>query len=402
MWRAVKINLAVLLGGRSVEHEISVISAVQAMNSIDAEKYEIYPVYITKDNFMYYGECLRDINSYRDIPAMLAQCRRVYFAAEGSKTYLYPHKRGLFKSKPIALIDVALPVVHGTNVEDGALQGFLRTLNLPFVGCDVLASAVCMDKYATKMLLKTAGIPVLDCLLFSQAGSKDTDAIIKAVEEKFGYPVIVKPVNLGSSVGISRAKNKVELDEALGLAFTFAARVIVEPAVQNLREVNCSVLGDADEAIPSECEEPVASDEILSYSDKYLEGSSKSGGSKGIAGLKRKIPAEISPELKKKIQDTAVAAFKYLDCSGVVRIDFLTDRETGEFWLNEINTIPGSLSFYLWEPAGIKYTELLDRLISLALKRHRKESDIVYSFDTNILSTAGAFGSKGAKGKLGG
>ena len=160
-----------------------------------------------------------------------------------------------------------------------------------------------MDKYATKMLLKTAGIPVLDCLLFSQAGSKDTDAIIKAVEEKFGYPVIVKPVNLGSSVGISRAKNKVELDEALGLAFTFAARVIVEPAVQNLREVNCSVLGDADEAIPSECEEPeLLPTRFSATPDKYLEGSSKSGGSKGMAGLKRKIPAEISPELKKKIR----------------------------------------------------------------------------------------------------
>ena len=397
-----KINVAVLLGGRSVEHEISVTSAVQAMNSLNAEKYDIYPVYITKDSGMYYGVCLRDINSYRDIPAMLKQCVRVFFAAEGTKVYLYPQKQGLFsKSKPVALIDVALPVVHGTNVEDGSLQGFLRTLNLPFAGCDVLSSAVCMDKFATKMLLKEAGIPVLDCLRFSQSDAKDTAAMIKAIEEKFGYPVIVKPVNLGSSVGISRAKNAAELEEALGTAFMFASRVLVEPAVQNLREVNCSVLGDAEEAIPSECEEPVASDEILSYSDKYLEGSSKSGGSKGMASLKRKIPADISPELKKKIQETAVEAFKFLDCAGVVRIDFLTDRETGEFWLNEINTIPGSLSFYLWEPAGVKYPELLDRLIALALKRYRKESDIVYSFDTNILSTAGAFGSKGSKGKLG-
>lgn len=397
-----KINLAVLLGGRSVEHEISVISAVQAINSLDSGKYEIFPVYITKDSSMYYGDCLRDINSYRDIPAMLKQCERVYFATEGSKTYLYPQKNKLIsRSKPIALIDVAFPIVHGTNVEDGSLQGFLRTHNLPFVGCDVLASAVCMDKFTTKIMLKSAGIPVLDCLRFSSTEAKDMAAIIKASEEKFGYPVIVKPVNLGSSVGISRAENASELEEALNMAFTFAARVIIEPAVQNLREVNCSVVGDAEEALPSECEEPCATEEILSYSDKYLEGSSKSDGSKGMASLKRKIPADISPELKKKIQDTAVAAFKYLDCAGVVRIDFLTDRKTGEFWLNEINTIPGSLSFYLWEPVGVKYPELLDRLISLALKRHRKESDIVYSFDTNILSSGGAFGSKGSKSKLG-
>ena len=397
--RRVKANVAVLLGGRSVEHEISVISAVQAINCLDTEKYEIYPVYIAKDCSMYYGECLRDIASYRDIPAMLAKCEPVYFLSEGGKTYLYPHKRKFFgKPKPVALIDVALPVVHGTNVEDGTTQGFLRAYNLPFAGCDVLASAVCMDKFATKMLLRAAGIPVLDCLLFSQAEAKGFGTIIKSVEEKFGYPVIVKPVNLGSSVGISRAKSGEELEEALSLAFTFAERVLVEPAVQNLREVNCAVLGDADEAIPSECEEPVATDEILSYADKYLEGGQKSGGSKGMACLKRKIPAEISPELKKNIQDAAVKAIKCLGCEGVVRIDFLTDRETGEFWLNELNTIPGSLAFYLWEPIGIKYPELLDRLISLALKRHRKQSEIVYSFDTNILASAGALGSKGSKG----
>ena len=213
-----------------------------------------------------------------------------------------------------------------------------------------------------------------------------------------GYSQACQP---RSSVGISRADDRDELEDALNLAFPFAARVLVEPAVQNLREVNCAVLGDADEAVPSECEEPVATDEILSYADKYLEGGEKSGGSKGMASLKRKIPAGITPELRQKIRETAVRAFKCLDCAGVVRIDFLTDRNTGEFWLNEINTINGSLSFYLWEPVGIKYPELLDRLISLALKRHRKQSDIVYSFDTNILSTAGAFGSKGSKGKLG-
>lgn len=392
-----KINLAVLFGGKSVEHEISIISALQAINNLDKEKYEIFPVYITKNNEFYYGEILKSIEEYRNIPALLKKAERVNFVKTDSKTFIYPSLQKMFKkNKPIALIDVAFPIVHGTNVEDGALQGFLKTLDLPFVGCNVLSSAICMDKFCMKILLKEAGFPVLDCLRFTLEDNKNQEKIIKSVEEKFPYPVIVKPINLGSSVGISKAKNTTELEEALENAFTFSDKVIVEPAVVNLKEINCSVAGDSEEAFASECEEPVVYDEILSYSNKYMDGS-KQGGSKGMATLKRKIPADISPEIKSQIQKIAVDSFKFLDCNGVVRIDFLMDFETNEIWLNEINTIPGSLAFYLWEPTGLKYTALLDRLISLALKRQRKENDIVYSFDSNILSTGSFGGSKRGK-----
>lgn len=394
-----KINVAVLFGGKSVENEVSVISALQAMQNMNKDKYQLYPVYITKKNELYYGEDLDKIEEYKNIPRLLEKSTKINIVTDGDKTYLLPQQQKLFsKQKPIAVIDVAFPIVHGTNVEDGALQGFIKTLNLPFVGCDVLASAICMDKYAMKVMLRDAGFPVLDGLRFTVTDYKNSDVIIEKTEKKFGYPVVVKPVNLGSSVGISKADNKAEFEDALELAFTFADKILVEPAVVNLKEINCSVVGDYTEAEASELEEPVSADKILSYKDKYLDGGKKTGGSKGMTSLKRKIPADIPAETATEIKKIAVEAFKYLDCNGVVRIDYLMNSKTGEFWINEFNTIPGSLAFYLWEPLGIKYSELLDRLISLALKRQRNREEITYSFDTNILSSGALGGAKGSKG----
>lgn len=391
-----KINLAVIFGGKSVEHEVSVISAVQAMASMNKEKYNIIPIYMTKSNEFYTGEKLFDINSFKDIPALLKECTECIMLRSEGKVQLIKQKTKMFGSNHISDIDIAFPIVHGTNVEDGALQGFLQTLDIPYVGCDVLASAVGMDKFVMKILLKDAGFPVLDCCRFSSFEADKLDKCIKKVEEKFSYPVIVKPINLGSSVGISKANDHDALEKAMDEAFRFADRILVEPAVMNLKEINCSVVGDSEEAEASVCEEPVQCDEILSYEDKYV-GGGKSGGSKGMATLKRKIPAEITPEQDEFIRKTAVDAFRYLGCNGVTRIDFMIDAKTNKVYLNEINTIPGSLSFYLWEPKGVKYTQLLEKMISLALKRHRQNSKINYSFDTNILSMGGSFGSKGSK-----
>lgn len=394
-----KIHVAVLFGGKSVEHEVSVISALQAIQSMNKDKYAVYPIYITKKNELYWGEDLDKIEEYKNIPALLQKSTKINIVTDGSKTYLVPQQQKRFsKAKPIACIDVAFPIVHGTNVEDGALQGFLKTLNLPFVGCDVLASAICMDKFAMKIMLKEAGFPVLDGIRFTAQDYKNEEKILADTESRFGYPVIVKPVDLGSSVGISKAENRQELEDALELAFQFADKILIEPAVVNLKEINCSVLGDYTAAEASELEEPISADKILSYKDKYMDGSKKTGGSKGMSSLKRKIPAEIPAETAEKIKEIAVNAFKYLDCNGVVRIDFLMDSKTGEFWINEFNTIPGSLAFYLWEPKGVSYTNLLDRLISLALKRQRSNEEITYSFDTNILSSASFGGAKGSKG----
>lgn len=392
-----KIKVAVIFGGKSVEHEISIISAVQAMNNMDCEKYEIIPLYLTKNNEFYYGSHLRDINEFRDLKSLLKKSQRVILVNETFKNYIVSYPMKALRKNILSDFDVAFPIVHGTNVEDGTLQGYLKTLNIPFVGCGVFASGLGMDKYAMKIMLKEAGFPVLECCRFNAHDYQSPEQVIAKIEQRFAYPVIVKPVNLGSSVGISRTDDQSGLEKALDLAFTFTDKVLVEPAITELKEINCAVLGDSDEAIASECEEPVTAHEILSYKDKYMSDGSKSAGSKGMQSLKRKIPADISDEVRKNIQEMAVKAFQYLDCNGVSRIDFMIDKSNGKVFFNEINTIPGSLSFYLWEPTGIKYKELLDRLIKLALKRQRKEDEIVYSFDTNVLAQAGSFGAKGAK-----
>lgn len=391
-----KINLAVIFGGKSVEHEVSVISAVQAMASLNKEKYNIIPVYMTKSNEFYTGQQLFDINSYKNIPELLTNCTECILVRSEGKVSLIRQKMKKFGSNQISDIDVVFPIVHGTNVEDGALQGYIQTLDIPYVGCDVLSSAIGMDKYAMKILLKEAGFPVLDCCRFSDFEAENIDKCLDEVEAKFSYPVIVKPINLGSSVGISKASDRRSLENSIEESFQFADRILVEPAIVKLKEINCAVVGDSEEAEASVCEEPVQCDEILSYNDKYVSGD-KSGGSKGMATLKRKIPAEITAEQEEFIRKTAVDAFKYLGCCGVTRIDFMIDMEDNKVYLNEINTIPGSLAFYLWEPKRVKYTELLDRLINLALKRYRKNEKINYSFDTNILSMGGSFGAKGSK-----
>ncbi len=410
-----KIKVGVMFGGKTVEHEISIISAIQAIGHLNKEKYDVIPIYITKNNEFYIGEKVGDIKSYTDINSLLKESQRVIMLNEDGKVKLirYPMKK--FGKNELDYIDIAFPVVHGTNVEDGTLQGYLQMFNIPYVGCDVLSSAVGMDKYVMKTVLKDNGIPVLDCKCFTaKQYDDDVDAVIEKVETAIGYPVIVKPVNLGSSIGISKAENRDELYDSLDTAFRYASKVLIETAVQNLKEINCSVLGDYEEAEASECEEPVSSDKILTFAEKYIgDGSAKgakgtkggvkgSGGSKGMATLKRKIPADITDEQRTLIREYAVKAFKVLGCGGVSRIDFMMDTKTGNIWLNEINTIPGSLSFYLWEPLGVKYTELLDRMISLALKRERENSSITYTFDSNVLQGVNlGGGTKGAKGTKG-
>lgn len=393
-----KIRLAVIFGGKSVEHEISVISALQACEYIDRDKYEVIPLYMTKTGEFYTGEQMGNIERYRDIPALLKESTRVLLLNGEDRVDLvrYPMKK--FGNNVLGSIDVAFPIVHGTNVEDGTLQGYLQTLGLPYVGCDVLSSAVGMNKYVMKTVFKDNDIPVLDCVCCNLTDYADVEKLMDGVEGKFPYPVIVKPINLGSSVGISKASDRAQLEEALNLAFTFAPKVLIEPAIRQLKEINCAVLGDELEAEASECEEPLNAEEILTYEDKYIGGGKSKGGSKGMASLSRAIPANISQERREEIRQMAVRAFKCLGCSGVARIDFMIDKETDKVYLNEINTIPGSLAFYLWEPVGVSYPQLLERMIQLALKRHRENRKLTFSFDTNVLAGVKLGGVKGAKG----
>ena len=391
-----KIKVGVFFGGKSVEHEVSVISGIQALNAFDREKYDTVPIYITKENEMYTGEAIGKIENYKNIPALLKKSIRIFCICEQGKLNLvqYPEKK--FGNSAVDYIDVAFPVVHGANVEDGSIQGFLRHYNVPLVGCDVIPAAVSMDKYVMKAVLKDNDIPVLNCVtLHVKEYQEDEESAYRKVENKVAYPVIVKPVNLGSSVGIKIAKNREELREALEYAYEFGQKVLIEKAIMNLREINCAVLGDYESAQASECEEPVSSDEILSYEDKYVAGGKS--GSEGMRTAKRELPANLTPELREEIRTLAVKTFRAIDCNGVSRIDFMIDKDTNKVYVNEINSIPGSLAFYLWEAVGKPYAELLDDMVKLALKREREENNLLTSFESNILQNASLSGAKGKK-----
>ena len=399
-----KTKVGVFFGGRSTEHEISVISAMQAIAAFDKNKYEIIPIYITKDCNFYTGEAAGKIQNYKDIPTLLKSLTRVTLEGENGKLNLIAYPAPTFGKGLVDTIDVAFPVVHGTNVEDGTLQGYFQSFGIPYAGCDVTSSALGMDKFASKAVLKMCGLPVLDCVrVNANEYTLDKESIISKTEAQTRYPVIVKPVNLGSSIGIKKANNTQELEDALDYAFGFANLVIVENAVLNLREINCSVLGNKEDCTASVCEEPLNATTILTFEDKYMAGG-KSGGVKGskgtsagMADTKRQCPANIPDELRDKIQDYAKKTFEVLGCSGVSRIDFLMDNETNEVWVNEINTCPGSLSFYLWEASGIKFDQLLDNIVKIALARTRDEKNLTFSFDTNILQGFSTGGAKGVK-----
>ena len=390
-----KIRVGVFFGGKSVEHEVSVISAMQAIAALDEQKYQPMPIYITKDNKFYTGDNLGNIEAYKDIPAALAKATRVVLVGGESTAQLqcYPPKK--LGNSMVGEIDVILPVTHGTNVEDGALQGYLEYLNIPYAGCDVCASAVGMDKWAMKALFKLAGLPVVDGVLTDKKRwFGDTEKEIRRMEQACGgYPVIVKPVNLGSSVGIGKAKDRAQLEQAVETAMEYATRVLVETCVPNLREINCSVLGDLDDCKASVCEEPLNATDILTFGDKYESGAK--GGSKGMGSLSRQIPAHIPQDVTEKIQDLAVEAFRAIDGAGVARIDCMMNGETGQVYINEINTIPGSLAFYLWKERGVHFDELLDKMIWLAIKRKREKDGLTVRFDTNILANNALGGSKG-------
>lgn len=394
-----KTNVAVFFGGRSVEHEISVISALQAINAFDKDKYEITPIYITKQGRWFTGPELLEVRNYKDMKALTDKCTEVFMRPEYGDFNLYKAEVGRFtKRNPVvAELHVAIPVLHGTNGEDGIFEGLLETIGIPFAGCNTLASANGMDKITMKMILRSEGIPVVDYVWFTDGEwAASRDALVRRVEEKLGYPVIVKPANLGSSVGIGKAASREELVEKINNAERFSHRIIVEHMVEQLKEINCSVLGDADDHQSSVCEEPIKTGDILSYEDKYMGGSKSA---KGMQASDKRIPAELPEEVSERIRHIAGETFRVLSCHGVSRVDVMIDEKDGSIYVNEINTIPGSLSFYLWEATGIPFTQLMDKLVALALKRRRAIERKTFTYDSNIFALSGGVkGAKGAKG----
>lgn len=405
-----KIKVGVIFGGESVEHEVSIISAIQAMNKMDQEKYDIIPIYITKDREWYTGDMLKDIEVYEDLDLVKKYGKNVVLYYKNG-SYVLQNKR--FPKGIVTDIDIAFPIVHGTNVEDGVLQGYLQSIGIPFVGGDVYASAVGQDKVYMKALFKDSDLPMTKYVWFYDCDYKnDSEEVIKKVN-KLKYPVIVKPACTGSSVGIKVVDDEKELVEAIDDAIQYDNKILVEEVVTDLKEVNISVVGNYEHQKTSEIEEVISANKFLTYADKYIGGGKgKLKGmkmpmktpSKGMASANRKLPADLSDKMRKEVEEIAIKAFKVLGSAGVCRIDFLIDEKAKKVYVNEINSIPGSLAFYLWEAAGVKYTELLDELINIGIKDYKKRVSKTHSFDTNILKgfsqRGGIKGMKGMKGKL--
>ena len=382
-----KTNIGVFFGGRSTEHEISVISASQAMHAINRDKYDVTPIYITKQGRFYSGDALFDVSNYRDIPSLLKQCQEVYLRPVFGDYNVYLAKKPFLRSAVLTTLNVVIPVLHGSNGEDGIFEGVLETIGIPYAGCNTLSSANGMDKITMKQILQANDVPVVnytwftDKQWFAQRGK-----IVEKIETTLHYPVIVKPANLGSSVGIGRAANREQLIEKIEDAERYSSRIIVEHMVEQLQEINCSVLGDCDEYQMSVLEEPIKSGDILSYEDKYMGGSK---GAKGMQASEKRIPADLPDDVTARIKFLAGETFRVLSCHGVSRVDVIVDNADGSIYVNEINTIPGSLSFYLWEATGIGFEELMDRLVKLALRRKRESSQKTVSYDQNIFAMGG-------------
>ena len=371
-----KQNLAVLFGGRSVEHEISVITALQLINVIDVTQYNIIPVYIAQTGRWYVGDKLLEKDFYRKLPNSVKSATEVaLLPVAGSKGLTY-----LSGSNDTLPVDIYFLAFHGTFGEDGCIQGMLEMADATYTGCGVLPAALGMNKYQCKIMLKAMGIPVLPAVMIDRRDAqKDLAAVRAEIMSTPGleqFPLFVKPCNLGSSIGIGVAKDEQTLNACLVNTFRYDSHAIVEPCVKEITEINISVLEDDDEITTSVIEMPVSLSGVLTFEEKYLrdDGGKKTGGSEsqGMASLSRIIdPPDLNPELKQAALGYAKKAFKVLGCSGVSRIDFIIDASCDKLYFNEINTLPGSLSFYLWMKSSppLVYTELLNRIIRQAQKR---------------------------------
>ncbi len=372
-----KIRVGILFGGRSGEHEVSLTSARGIMKAIDKDKYEVVPIGISKEGrWMVGGDPMQALRAAADMPPALAAIAEE--EPESLQTVLVPLEPGpsaLATTDAALEVDVIFPVLHGPHGEDGTVQGLLELAGLPYVGAGVTASAVGMDKSIAKDVFRTHGLPVLPYhVILRKTWERDRARTVTLCERTLRYPMFTKPANLGSSVGVSKAHNRDELMAGLDEAARFDRKLIVEQGIQ-AREIEVSVLGN-DDPIASVPGEIIPSREFYSYAAKYIDDASD-----------LLIPAPITDEQTEHIRGLAIKAYTAIDCAGMARVDFLMDKSTDEIWLNELNTIPGftPISMYpkLWEATGISYTELIDRLIQLALERHEDKGRSATSFDVS-------------------
>lgn len=383
-----KKNLVVLFGGKSTEHDISILTACQIMSAVDKEKYNLIPVYIDNFGKWFTGSQLTDVKFYTNFNEK--KLKRAVFLPDNN--FLWVQSLGGYKKH--LKIDCAIVACHGKNGEDGTVQGLLELSSVPYSSSGVLGSALGIDKIAMKQIFKSENISVCDFVTLSKHNyKKDAKEILKHLT----LPVIVKPNTLGSSIGISIAKTEEELFEAIDLAFMFDNNILIEQLVQNLKEINISVMGDGEDCVCSVTEEPQNKGEFLSFANKYLSevSSKKPQKQSGMQNLSRTMPANISKDKIAQIEKLAKQVFVLLRSKGVVRIDFLMDTNSEQIFVNEINTIPGSFAFYLWEKSGLSFDKLVDRLVEIAENSTNRQNKLTTSFVSSVLN--GSCGAKSPK-----
>lgn len=382
-----KITVGLFFGGRSTEHEVSIITALQAYEHLDKSKYNVVAVYVAKNGQFYTGDQFLDLKNYRNLNNLLLSNPQVTLEKRQNQL-------GLVQTKvfpKFTPLDIAMPLFHGSFGEDGAIQGAFETIGLPYTGLNVMGAALAMDKVISKALFTSLDLPVAKFTTIRRLDWwGDPKACLALVKKELKYPVFIKPADIGSTIGINKANNDDELQFNIEVAAVYSDKILIEEAFQNCIEVNCAALGYR-QVTPSVCEMPISSGEALSFDDKYLRGGKGSKGA-GMASLTRQIPAPISDKLAKQIQDATVKVFQALEGCGVARIDYFVDPKTEKFWINEVNSPPGSLAFYLYEPMGISYTQLLDQLIADGLQRAEDQKKTQYSFDTPLLQQMAAKG----------
>lgn len=390
-----KTTVGVVFGGRSVEHDVSVVTGNQIIRAFDPERYEVIPLYIDRDGRWMTGDPLLDLNNYTNELISLAGIQQAVISpsTQHHGLIINPTPSGIFSKSQLKRLDVVFPAVHGSHGEDGTLQGLFEMADIPYVGCGVLGSAIANDKLMTKKVLLQAGVPVVPGVGFTrQEWDDDPDAVVAKIQSQLTLPVFIKPVTLGSSIGIGRADDERMLRAHIDVAANLDVQILAESAVLNATEINCAVMGNGSDIQASVLEQPVSWDSFLTYEEKYLRGG------EGMKSAERLIPAPLDETFARRIQDTAIAGFKAINGRGTARIDFLVRPETGEIFLNEINTMPGSLAFYLWQAGGMSQSEVVHRLVQLARDAHALKRGSTYNYQTSLINLTAARGLKGIKG----
>lgn len=373
------LKVGVIFGGRSVEHEVSVITGMQVIENMDKEKFLPIPIYITKEGKWLSSEAFKNFKTFKD--GDFSSAKNVMLGCDYGDFNLYinPEAKSMFDKKVYDTLDLVFFALHGTNGEDGSCQGLVETVGLPYTGTNVLSSSVGMDKVIMKDVYRANGLPVVNYRYYYRSKWRSSkEEVMADIEKNLTYPLFIKPSNLGSSIGISKVKNKDNLEEALMIAFSYDKKVIVEESVENAREINCAVMGYEENVETSELEEPLDFKELLTFDDKYVSNK-KAPGTKTMRNLLKK-----GEPLRDELESLATKAFTSIDAAGNARVDLLVSKDTGKIYINEINTIPGSVAFYLWEPKGYSFKDLITKMLEIAQEVDTMRKETVYSYDAEL------------------